>query len=101
MRATKPLRGQCQHCQLPLQFPADLVGTMADCPHCHRQTELMLAAPPQPQQSFLARRSIVYAVVALVILLFGLAAALVALKRAQGLTNRHPQPAPAAGTNRQ
>lgn len=99
MHATKPLRGQCQHCHRPLQFPADLVGTMADCPHCHQQTELMLEVPPQPQTS-LPQRSIVYAVVAVVILLFGLAAAMVALKRAQGLVNRHPQAAPAAATNR-
>ena len=56
------------------------------CPHCGKQTELLLA--PTPQVSSVPRKAVIYAVIAFVILVGGLAASLVAVKRAQGLVAR-------------
>lgn len=81
MNQTKFLKGECQHCRGHIEFPADSVGLTIDCPHCGKQTELLLAIPKE--EPTIPRATIVYTVIAVVILGAGLAGAMVALKMAQ------------------
>jgi hypothetical protein len=83
---TKYLKGECQECEGRIEFPAEAIGMPTQCPHCGQQTELTLAAPPQV--SSVPRKAVIYAVIAFVILVGGLAASLIAVKRAQGLVAR-------------
>jgi len=53
----------------------------ADCPHCGKQTELLLAQPKD--DSGIPTRVIIWTIVAILVLGGGLGAALYALKRAQ------------------
>jgi predicted secreted protein len=98
-RLKKRLQGPCQHCGGTILFVADAIGTTATCPHCGDMTELTLERPPE--QPTIPRRVIVWTVIAVLILLGGLAASFYALKRAQNWSERqkHPpatqaQPAP-------
>ena len=102
MRGLKYLKGACQHCGGHIEFPAEMVGTATTCPHCGQQTELLLARPPE--ESGLPLRAILWTVAAIVVLLAGLAASMLAVKRAQRLVARQRQPvapvaAPAMPTN--
>jgi len=83
---TKPLEGVCSHCGRGITFPAELIGTSTACPHCGQTTELLL---PQPEIApTLPRRVIVWTLVAVLVLVSGLVASLVALNRAQRLATR-------------
>jgi hypothetical protein len=97
MNPTKRLMGVCGECGGPIQFPAELIGTVTTCPHCRKQTELRLESPPE--EPSLPRKAIIWTVVAALILIAGLIAALVVLKRyeklAAGQKNRAPVAAPA------
>jgi hypothetical protein len=90
----KYLKGPCGQCGSNIEFPAELVGTVAECPHCGKSTELLLAVPKQ--EPALPRRVIVWTVVSVVILGLGLAGAMVALRRAERLAASHKQEPPAA-----
>ncbi|HVM48419.1 MAG TPA: hypothetical protein VMU04_10350 [Candidatus Acidoferrum sp.] len=79
MTRTKPIPGHCQHCGGPLEFPAESIGLMAPCPHCHQQTELMLATPPQ--EPLIPRRVFVWTLLTIVLMLAGVAAGLIELKK--------------------
>ncbi len=57
----------------------------------------MLAVPPQP--SIVPMKAIVWTVITVLILGGGLAGAMIALKRAQGLAARKKQPTPEISTN--
>ena len=81
MNRTKFLKGECQHCGGRMEFPAEMAGLTAECPHCGQQTDLLLAAPPE--EPTVPRRTIVWAVIGIVILTLGLVGALAALKRAE------------------
>lgn len=94
---TKSLRGQCSQCGGSLEFPAEAVGTTGDCPLCGKPTELMLAAPV-PERA-VPVRTIIYTVITILALIGGLVAAIVALKRAEGMSERKA-PAPTATTPR-
>ncbi len=72
-----------------MEFLAENVGLEADCPHCGQRTELLLARPPE--EPVLPRRVVVYSVVAVLVLVFGLVGALVALKRAERWAARRKQ----------
>ena len=85
----KKVQGPCQHCGGTIEFVVDAIGTTAACPYCGKQTELILERPPD--EPVIPRRMIVYTVLAVVILLFGLMASFYALKRAQSLTGRQKQ----------
>jgi hypothetical protein len=90
MTKTKHLKGPCQHCGGRLEFPAESIGSIVPCPHCGQHTELVLAAPRV--EPAIPSRSIVWTSIALVILVFGLAGSLIALKRAQTWAARsHPR----------
>ena len=86
----KRLQGPCHHCGGTILFVVDAIGTTAACPHCGKQTELMLERPPE--EPLVPTRMIVYTVIAVVILLLGLFASFYALKRAQSLSGRQKQP---------
>jgi hypothetical protein len=81
MKQTKYLKGECQHCHGHIEFPAQSAGLTTQCPHCGKQTELLLALPKE--EPTIPRATIVYTVIAVVILGAGLAGAMVALKMAQ------------------
>ena len=38
----------CSHCGTHLEFPLEGAGTIINCPHCGKPTELTLSAPPSP-----------------------------------------------------
>jgi len=58
-----------------------MAGLAAECPHCGQQTELLLALPAE--EPTIPRRTIVWAVIGIVILVMGLVGAIAALKRAE------------------
>jgi len=106
MNKTKYLKGPCSHCRSNIEFPAELVGTTIDCPHCGKPTELLLARPPE--EPSIPRKAIVWTSIAIVILAAGLVTSLSALKRAQRWAARQkeqaaatnmPAPAPTEETN--
>lgn len=81
MNPTKNIKGNCQQCGGPFDFPVEGIGQTVDCPHCGRPTELQLATPPAT--SAVPTRQIIYVIVAIAILIGGLVGAVIALKRAQ------------------
>jgi hypothetical protein len=94
MNRTKFLKGECQHCAGHLEFPAEMAGLPTDCPHCGKQTELLLAA--RTDEPIIPRRTIVWAVIGIVILGLGLVGSLVALKRAERWAARQKRHAESA-----
>jgi hypothetical protein len=93
MNKTRFLKGECTQCGGHLEFPVDAVGTTIPCPHCGQPTELFLATPKE--EPAVPLRLIVWTAVGILILIAGLAGALIALKRAQHLADRrsaHPAP---------
>jgi hypothetical protein len=72
MTGTKRLQGECQHCGGSLDFPAARIGLTGKCPHCARETELMLAAPPQ--EPWVPRRVLVWTVVTVLLMMAALIA---------------------------
>jgi hypothetical protein len=89
MPGTKYLKGECAHCGGHLEFPAEAAGMTADCPHCGKETELLLAAPKD--EGGIPARIIVWTIVAVLVLGAGLGAAMYALKRAQRWAERQKQ----------
>ena len=86
MSRTKILQGDCQHCGGRVEFPAEHAGLTTECPHCQQPTELFLAAPPQA--STVPVKTMVFAFLAVLILVGGWIGTQMALKRAQQLTER-------------
>ena len=80
--STKNLSGECEQCGGRFEFPADAAGLTGECPHCGKQTECLLATPPE-EKSPAQTRAVIYTIVAVVILVGGLIGASVALKRAK------------------
>src|SRR5215475_8329308 len=102
MNRTKYLKGECQHCHGHIEFPAESAGLTIDCPHCGKQTELLLALPKD--EPAIPTATIVYTAIAVLILGTGLAGAIVALKMAQRKIGHKKetviaQPTPIAATN--
>ena len=96
MNPTKRLSGICSECGGSIEFPAELVGTVTQCPRCRKQTELTLAAPPE--EPTVPRKVIVWTVVAVVVLALGLIVTVVELKHLEKLAARQKdRAAPAAG----
>jgi hypothetical protein len=78
MHQTKRLTSVCSECGGPIGFPAELVGTVGTCPNCRKQTELMLATPPE--EPAVPRKVIIWTVVTAGILIFGLIGTVVGLR---------------------
>jgi hypothetical protein len=81
MKQTKFLKGECQHCHGHIEFPVESAGLTTDCPHCGKQTDLLLALPKD--EPTIPRATIVYTAIAVIILGAGLAGAMIALKMAE------------------
>lgn len=78
MTRTKRIQGECQHCRGSLEFPAERIGLTAPCPRCGKETELMLATPPQ--EPMIPRKVIVWTVITVALLLVALVVVLAGLK---------------------
>jgi hypothetical protein len=86
MKPTKRLRGICTVCGSSIEFPAEMIGSTAQCLRCRKQTQLLLA-PPAPEPA-LPRKVVIWTVVTVVILVAGAVALVVGLKRLQELADR-------------
>lgn len=95
MNRTKPLQGACTQCGGLIEFPAEMIGTLAQCPRCRKQTELLLAAPPEAPS--LPRKATVWTIVAIAILAVGLIVPLLGLKHVQKLAGHPASPAAPPG----
>ena len=93
----KQLRGQCQHCGGRFDFPAEIIGNPGTCPHCGKDTEMMLERPKV--ESDVPKRMVIYSVLAVVILGLGLVAATVALKRARSMARSKNPPGVLPGSS--
>jgi hypothetical protein len=94
MNPTKRLTGSCSECGGSIEFQAELVGTMTQCPRCRKQTELTLAVPPE--EPAVPRRIIIWTVVAIVILVLALIVTVVGLNHYAKLAERQRERATAA-----
>jgi hypothetical protein len=98
MSRTKYLKGPCTYCGGRVEFPAEAIGTTADCPHCGRPTELQLETVPD--EPTIPRKGIVYALIAVLILGLGFVGAMAALKRAERMVaQKKERAAPPTSTN--
>jgi len=98
MNQTKRLTGVCSECGGSIQFQAELIGTVATCPRCRKQTELMLESPTiEPS---VPRKAIIWTVITAGILVVGLIVTVVGLRHFETLAARQKQRAAvAAGAN--
>ena len=98
MNGTKRLTGACSECGGSIEFQAELIGTVATCPRCRKQTELMLA-PPSAEPS-VSRKAIIWTAITAGILVAGLIVTLVGLKHFEKLAaSQKDRAAGAVGTN--
>src|ERR1039458_800228 len=86
MNHTKRLEGACSECGGSIEFPAELVGTLTQCPRRGEQTEMLLPAPPD--ESSVPRKAIVWTIVAIVILALGVIVPVAGLKHFEKLAAR-------------
>jgi len=86
MSRTKNLTGHCTHCGGLLEFPAESTGMTLDCPLCGQPTELLLARPVE--EPTIPRSTIIWTLIAVLILGGGLVGAIIALKRAERLVQK-------------
>jgi hypothetical protein len=61
-----------------LEFPAELIGTTAQCPRCRKQTELMLPAPPI--EPLVPRKVIIWTLATSMLLVLGAIAFVIGVK---------------------
>jgi hypothetical protein len=94
MNRTKRLTGVCSECGGSLEFQAELIGTVATCPRCRKQTELMLASPSA--EPSVPRKVILWTTVTAGILVVGLIATLVGLRHFERLAERQKERAAGA-----
>jgi len=78
MNRTKRLKGVCRECGGSIEFSAELVGTMTQCPRCRKQTELLLSCPPE--EGSVPRKVILWTVGAVAILALCVIGPLVGLR---------------------
>jgi hypothetical protein len=102
MANIKYLKAECQHCGVHIEFPVDQIGLVVPCPACSKETELLLPTPPD--EPAIPRRVLVFTSIAVLILVFGLIATLIGLKRAEKWATRRAkpattEPAPTTATN--
>jgi hypothetical protein len=98
MNGTKRLTGACSECGGSIEFQAELIGTVATCPRCRKQTELMLASPSA--EPSIPRKAIIWTVITAGILVAGLIVTLVGLRHFERLAaSQRERTAAVAGTN--
>ena len=98
MNRTKRLTGACTQCGGPIEFHAEMIGTLAQCPLCRKQTELLLAAPPA--EPLIPRKVLIWTVITCVLLVLGAVAVVVGLKRFEKLAASRKDRAVAAASGR-
>ena len=91
MSRTKKLRGDCIHCGMPIDFPAEMIGTSIPCPHCKKNTELFLTQPLNTP--VIPRKVLLWTVITLLILVAGFLGSLAALNRAKRMADERSAPA--------
>ena len=96
MNRTKRLTGACTQCGGPIEFHAEMIGTLAQCPLCRKQTELLLATPPA--EPLVPRKVLIWTVITCVILVLGAVAVVVGLKHFEKLAASQKKPAVGAET---
>jgi hypothetical protein len=96
LNRSKHITGECQHCGGHVEFLVEHIGMTAPCPHCGKETELLLATPADDSSA--PRKMLWWTIAAIVILVLGLGASLVALKQAQAWAARRRQAAGVAAT---
>jgi hypothetical protein len=98
MNGTKRLTGVCSECGGSFEFQAELIGTVATCPRCRKQTELLLASPSA--EPSVPRKVIIWTVITAGILVAGLIVTLVGLKHFEKLAaSQRERTAATADTN--
>jgi hypothetical protein len=98
MNRTKRLTGVCSECGGSIEFQAELIGTVATCPRCRKQTELRLEAPPD--EPSVPRKAIIWTAVTAGILVAGLVVTIVGLRHFEELAARQKaRTSAASGTN--
>src|SRR4051812_40446529 len=78
---TRYLKGECVHCSGHIEFPAETAGLTADCPHCGKVTDLLLARPET--SSGIPTRIVIWTAVTVALLLIAFVVALWQLKRVE------------------
>ena len=91
MSRTKTLRGDCQHCGMPIDFLPEIIGSTIPCPHCKKRTGLILAQPPTVPT--IPRKVILWTAITLLILIAGFFGSLAALNRAKRMADERSAPA--------
>jgi hypothetical protein len=86
MSRTRTLKGHCSHCDGLLEFPAESTGMTVDCPLCGQATELLLARPAE--EPTIPRATLVWTAIAVLVLVGGLIAVVVAQKLTQRLVQQ-------------
>jgi len=78
---------------MPIDFLPEIIGNTIPCPHCKKQTELLLAQPPSAPT--IPRKVILWTAITLLILLAGFLGSLAALNRAKRMADDRSTPAKA------
>jgi hypothetical protein len=96
MNRTKRLKGVCTQCGGPIEFLAEMIGTTAQCPSCRKQTELLLASPPE--EPAVPRRIIIWTAVTVAVLILGAVLLVVGLRHFEKLAASQKKQAAGAET---
>lgn len=95
MAAVKHLMAPCPHCRGHVTFPATDAGLQTICPHCHAEFEL-LPLLDAPEDSDVPGRSLVWAVIGIILMLVALGIAVVGLmyfqSKKESSSNFHTSP---------
>ncbi len=107
MSETKFFKCSCAHCAGHIEFPADAAGLSLPCPHCGRDTDLIVALAPAPllaDETTKVGKKLMWMAAAGVVLVIGLFVGLAALNKfkdrleskrvAKAAPQRTPAPAP-------
>jgi hypothetical protein len=76
---------------MPIDFPAEMIGTSIPCPHCKKNTELFLTQPLNTP--VIPRKVLLWTVITLLILVAGFLGSLAALNRAKRMADERSAPA--------
>ncbi len=90
MATAKTVPGRCEHCGAMFEVPAETIGLETQCPHCRRQTEVLLAVGVVDGAA--SRKAMIWAVVGVLVLAALLAAGFFALHMARRLKEKRSMP---------
>jgi len=84
MASSKTVPGRCKHCGALFEVPAEAIGMATECPHCHQQTEVLLAVSVSIDAG-VSRKMVIWTVVGILVLVSALIAAIFAVHMARKL----------------